>query len=255
MVLGLSLILIVIIPYCIYLFIMNKKLNELLNKLMEEHRILLDRKITNSLNKDILPMTSIEENNKATKKDIHNNEDKEIKEKNQTEKEIINKDKTEEEHKIKNINHEEKTSSKEKIVNKTTTKPQTNNLENNSQIKKEIITKQPSKSQNRFNVKEFVRNYDARKKVMSQDYLEELADQLIKNEKGSPVELTEYEKEQETNAIISYQELKSKHGNQVKDNNVVKESKENQNNKPIKDMETEDFIEKLKEFRDNLDSE
>ena len=70
------------------------------------------------------------------------------------------------------------------------------------------------------------------------EYLKEVVKKLNEQQTNKPVELTKYEQEQENNAIISYQELK----------------KEDSNNKFIVKEEDEvvDFLNHLKEFRNNL---
>lgn len=69
------------------------------------------------------------------------------------------------------------------------------------------------------------------------DYLKEISKQIETSLEPEPIELTDYEKEQEEHAIISYQELLS-----LKDNIKIKDDEE----------ETIDFIEELKHFRNNL---
>lgn len=70
------------------------------------------------------------------------------------------------------------------------------------------------------------------------DYLKEISKQMEKSLEPDPIELTDYEKEQEEHAIISYQELLS-----VKNNIKYYDDEE----------ETIDFIEELKNFRNTLD--
>lgn len=71
----------------------------------------------------------------------------------------------------------------------------------------------------------------------SKDYLKAISDQLANELKPQTIELTDYEKEQEEHAIISYQELL-----QVKDKLTMEDD----------DEEDVDFIEELKNFRDSL---
>lgn len=68
------------------------------------------------------------------------------------------------------------------------------------------------------------------------DYLKEISEKMANELKPQTIELTDYEKEQEEHAIISYQELLS-----VKDQVIVDD-----------DDETIDFIEELKHFRNTL---
>ena len=58
MIIGFVLILIVIIPLCIYLYITNKKLQIKVDKLELERREILERKIINN-KEDIIPIESI----------------------------------------------------------------------------------------------------------------------------------------------------------------------------------------------------
>ena len=58
MIIGFILILIVIIPLCIYLYITNKKLQIKVDKLELERREILERKIINN-KEDIIPIESI----------------------------------------------------------------------------------------------------------------------------------------------------------------------------------------------------
>lgn len=66
--------------------------------------------------------------------------------------------------------------------------------------------------------------------------LETISNEIEKNIKQEPIKLTDYEQEQEDNAIISYQELKQRN----------KLYRIDENDTP------EIFIENLKEFRNNL---
>ena len=66
MILGFILILIVIIPLCIYLYITNKKLLLKIEELEKEKRIILERKVTNITDFDRLPMEKISHNIKPS---------------------------------------------------------------------------------------------------------------------------------------------------------------------------------------------
>ncbi len=72
----------------------------------------------------------------------------------------------------------------------------------------------------------------------SPDYLKKISEQMAEQLKSQAIELTDYEKEQEEQAIISYQELLS-----VRDRLALMEDDEG----------TVDFIEELKKFRDHLE--
>ena len=73
---------------------------------------------------------------------------------------------------------------------------------------------------------------------MNIDYLDEISKKIESEIKPQTVELTDYEKEQEENAIISYKELK----------NVNNSSNEN-----VVSDDTEVFLNSLKNFRNSLD--
>ena len=144
MVLGLSLILIVVLPYCAYLYYINKKLEKEIKQLTKEKIEILERKIKNNQAQDIVPL---------------------------------------------------------------------------SYIKQSITTNQEKEEQNKH-------------------YLEEISNKLNDSIQVQPIELTEYEQEQENNAIISYQELKA-HTNENTENQYERE-------------ETKQFINNLKQLRDHL---
>lgn len=80
---------------------------------------------------------------------------------------------------------------------------------------------------NEFNVKDYVRS-------KNRNYLEEVSKSIQKELDSKPIQLTEYEQEEELNAIISYQELLN--------------SKEKEDNN-----ETKEFIDQLKNLRNSLD--
>ena len=92
---------------------------------------------------------------------------------------------------------------------------------------------------NKFNVNDFVRKDNIYRKLdssnMNIDYLQEVSRELANNAEPQPIKLTDYEQEQEDNAIISYKEL------------VDVNRKENAVNDG-----TLEFIEELKNFRNNL---
>ena len=176
MILGLFLILIVIVPYCIYLYIVNNQLKLKIENLKKENKEIRERKILKVKDVDMVPLTYIS-NASQPKKKIESNKKEQPKEKIETKEQQI------EEMEIPIFKIKEP-------------KQEFNNQEN---YLKNII-------QNNNNIK--------------------------------PIELTEYEQEQENNAIISYQELKQE---QNKKTFIINEKDE-----------PEDFISNLKEFRNNL---
>ena len=98
-----------------------------------------------------------------------------------------------------------------------------------------------------LNFQDFIQEQEERKIVNTRiqnqpmDYLQNLSKKLEEEIKPQTIELTDYEKRQEENAIISYQELLSSHENQAQ-----KEEKYDDEQK---------ILEELKRFRDDLNKE
>ena len=67
MTLGLFLILIVTLPFTIYLYIVNKKLKIQIEDLEKKQKTLLERKIYASLEKDVLPLKNLIKNCRISK--------------------------------------------------------------------------------------------------------------------------------------------------------------------------------------------
>ena len=95
------------------------------------------------------------------------------------------------------------------------------------------ITSPVSLNNEEFNINDFSPN-----KQTNNNYLSEISQKISKEIKPHTIELTDYEKEQEDNAIISYKELLN-----------VKDKINNQDD----EIETVDFIEELKKFRNSLE--
>lgn len=91
-----------------------------------------------------------------------------------------------------------------------------------------------------FNINDFVNNKNdtSKQEVPNNDYLKELSNKLNEEIKPQTIELTDYEKKQEEQAIISYKELLK-----VKTNEEIEIEKE----------DTLNFIEELKSLRNSLD--
>ena len=91
-----------------------------------------------------------------------------------------------------------------------------------------------------FNISDFVNNKKdtPKKEASNNDYLKELSNKLNEEIKPQTIELTDYEKKQEEQAIISYKELLK-----VKTNEEIEIEKE----------DTLNFIEELKNLRNSLD--
>ena len=67
MILGLSLILIVVIPFCIYLYITNQKLTKKIKELESEKRYILERKIIEAKEKDAISINLLSNMPQSTK--------------------------------------------------------------------------------------------------------------------------------------------------------------------------------------------
>lgn len=181
MILGFTLILIVIIPLCIYLYLTNKKLQLKIEELEKEKKVILERKITKIKDFDRLPMEKISHNIKPS------------------------------------ITPTSEVSKEIKDINNKQEKP---------------ITKETN-----FNIEDLY-NKESNKINPNEIYLEEISDYLKNKETQRNIELTKYEQEEESNAIISYQELNKK-----------------RNERLIRIDENDDaktFIANLKDFRNNL---
>ncbi len=74
MITGFILILIVLIPFTIYLYLSNKRLLEKINKLEKEKKEILTRKIKTNKDIDIYPINNISDNNIKTNLEIISNE-------------------------------------------------------------------------------------------------------------------------------------------------------------------------------------
>ena len=66
MITGFILIIIVIVPLCIYLYLTNKKLTEKIAILEKEKKDILERKIKKQVEQDVLPITKLSTNIKPT---------------------------------------------------------------------------------------------------------------------------------------------------------------------------------------------
>lgn len=73
MITGFILILIVLIPFTIYLYLSNKRLLEKINKLEKEKKEILTRKIKTNKDIDIYPINNISDNNIKTNLEIISN--------------------------------------------------------------------------------------------------------------------------------------------------------------------------------------
>ncbi len=217
MILGLFLILIVLIPFCIYLYLTNKKLQERINFLESEKKSILERKILKNNEEDIISIGNIS-------KEINNNKSSVPKNISKNRPLSTNQDKSG------GIGTQKSKTSNEKLIDHT--------KELSININKKII-----KESSNFNINDFSHNIKHNPQVIgkeNKDYLIELSNSLNQNLETPPIELTAYEQEQEKEAIISYEELKLRE----KDKKIRIDDNDESNT----------FIEKLKDFRNNLNS-
>ena len=235
---------------CLYLFNKNKSLKKEIESLKKENKKLLEKKVTNGSKEDLIPIKNISTEKKAIT---------------QKKEEIIpntkQKSKKDEEYQIpKNEKYKAKTNnlntsyhkdfsrnSNQKPTKERVSNPknyQRNTLENRNRVTSPIaINKEESFDIDKLSLdlNEFIKKS---KKIVPQiketnkDYLKEISNQMAKELEPQTIELTSYEKAQEENAIISYQELLS-----IKDKITIEDDEEDNIN----------FIDELKKFRNNLD--
>ena len=114
----------------------------------------------------------------------------------------------------------------------------TNNLKKQAYAKNVLHDRPNITSPISLNNKDFnINDLSPNKNKNNNNYLNEISKKIAKEIKPHTIELTDYEKEQEDNAIISYQELLN-----------AKDKINSQDD----EVETIDFIEELKNFRNSL---
>lgn len=218
--------------FCLYLYYDNKKLKEKVEKLELDIKTVLDKKLTPS-KEDIISIEKISIPKEETKEKTIIKEEKNI------ENNPLN---TIAPSKYKKEKYIARTTSNEyikpniakpteNILNKTT------NEEKYKNYKTELITStsfEPTEFIKKNNIN--ITNLKKKTPVNNTSYLNEISKQLDNALTSQTINLTDYEKEQEEHAIISYQELlslKEKNNNEKKDD--------------------EYFVEDLKEFYSLLD--
>ena len=231
-----TLVSIILFYFCLYLFFDNKNLKEKVKKLEEDTKIILERKIISSKD-DIVSVENI------SVCDEKNNE------------EGIEKSSTIKNEKVKVVDDFDFVSYKdrkyvartndEEVIIPNIPKPTSSSLvkEQKEEIKKITTFKDNVSISLDFN--DFVKS-DVKVKenveVNGKDYLEEIAKKIEKELAPQTVELTDYEKEQEENAVISYKELLS-----LKDKvNATTNKSSKESNKTL--------LEELKMIRSMLDN-
>lgn len=259
----------VLIFFCLYLYSDNKKLKKQMDELISENKILLEKKIKTQESVDTIaiknisdekikeeynerlniskkenklketsPKITIDKKNNTNMKEKNINNGKEIKNvdklapKNNSYKEEIYHQEIayhNTNQKIQSLNEIESYNTKEKINNyldsfNTLSTPKTSNFDLSELINNNTKT---TNITNQQEIKEY-------------NYLEEISNRLSEELKPQTIELTDYEKRQEEQAVISYKELLK-----YKDNN-------NNNNMYDEKQETINFIEELKNLRNSL---
>lgn len=243
------LIIIIMFFFCLYLQIKNKKLKSEIEDLKLENKQVFNK--NKEIKEDIIPIKNIskeikEEEKKEQVKEIVKKKE-ETPKNNQTTKNIKQNSNKKETSKNKielyqNLVHQNKVQNKYSEQKKQAYAK--NVLHDSPKITSPVSLNKEQNDKQNFNLNEFIpkeKNNNRISKKQEQEnkhnYLNEISKQMAEELKPQTIELTEYEKEEEENAIISYQELLN-----VKDKISTTEN----------DDETIDFIEELKKLRNSL---
>jgi len=192
----------VLIFFCLYIYLDNKILKKQIEELRKENKNLLEKKIISQENVDTMSIKNISNE----KINDYNNEKINI---------------------TSSLNKEKIEPQQKEIANKYA---YTQN--NEEKTNKEFNLSELINKNNVISIKE-----KESSKEKEYDYLQEISNRLTEELKPQTIELTEYEKKQEEQAVISYKELLK-----FKDNNYIDEQKQ----------ETINFIEELKNLRNSL---
>lgn len=239
--------------FCLYFYFDNKKLKQKLNTLELETKTILERKLTTN-KEDLVSIETISAeptNQNNSKKELKPIKKAKTESKTNSSLEPVRKvekkytarsNKEYQPPKILNPTNPtlNQTTTKTTVVSKTNnkkTKPKPYQKNNTSKIK---VTNHVSMSQN-FNPNEFIKKDkravpEVQENNQGHEYLKEISKQLADELTPQTIELTDYERVQEEEAVISYQELLS-----------LKEKIK------VQDEDEDNFIEDLKEFRKLLD--
>lgn len=213
---------IVLLILSIYLFLENKKLKENITDLEKEIKVILERKLKNN-KEDLISIDNISIEPKKNEKTSSKKEPTKQAKKNNSDK-------------ISNITLVDERKKYTARTNDEYKKPQIMEPTAASlkPTKKEITEEKINTDihMKDFNPEDYIKTNNNKEN----NYLEEISNQLKEEINKTTIELTDYEKEQEEQAVISYQELLS-----------LKERLKNQENID------EDFLDDLKEFRKLLD--
>ena len=241
--------------FCVFLFIQNNKLKEKIKELELENKRLLEIKISKQKNIDSISINKISTSNNTKKKEPTKKIEQNLstisikKEQNKIQpKEInLNKPKKQEE-KIpltenkklyqKNILHDKPrvtspvsmTKIEDDFDLKDFIKKNELKVENNSKVEEQATKLLNSITKNDIKI-------SSNKKGTNVEYLKEISNKMADELKPQTIELTDYEKMQEENAIISYKELLT-----LKDKLMMLDDED----------ETVNFIEELKKLRNSL---
>lgn len=224
----------VLVLFCLYLYTDNRRLKAQLEEIRKENKTLLEKKIKNQVDVDAVSIQKISTENE---KNITDNLEKiDIKKNEEPIEKTINVSKEVNHDKEKEIQDNDKKNYNEvldRVYNVTSN--QIYNEEAYYNLEDNTIS-------NNFDLNDLINknNFASTKeerKYPTYDYLEEIQAKMNAELKPQTIELTDYEKKQEEQAVISYKELLK-----VKETNQYSEEKQ----------DTMKFIEELKMLRNSL---
>ena len=232
----------------IYLYLENKKLKEKITVIEWENKIILDKKVINNENEDKIPIKNISSSShsKTIKKETESQ--LEYIPTMSKKENITNSTKSTVSKSISKNNqavatNTNKTNTVSKAYQKNVLKTQTK-VTSPISISSTVSTSKEAFDMDKlsFDLNEFINRSEKvvpiiKENPQKKDYLTEISNKMANELKPQTIELTDYEKEQEEHAIISYQELLT-----VRDKIQIKDDEEG----------TVDFIEELKNFRNTL---
>ena len=239
---------------CLFFLSIIKKLKDKITDLELENKNILERKVMKQNNVDLISLQNIskeKENLKSEKSPSISSVNSTKSLENISKSMDVKKTKQEAEvsfnqnHFIKNNIVAEKNTVRKESNFSMNKAYQKNVLQNKNRVISPVsISLEDSFDRNQFSfdLNEFVKKSEKvvpkiREQSSRKDYLKELSDQMANELKPQTIELTDYEKEQEEHAIISYQELLS-----VKDQLGIADD----------EKETIDFLDDLKNLRNRL---
>ena len=239
----LVLIFIFISFFCLFLFVENYKLKEKIKVIELENKRLLETKITKQKNIDSVSISKISSNNNEKKHPNNQTKKIELVQKNipkEVAKKVAKDEHKYEEKKLyqKNVLHDKPNITSSVSLTKAEDDFNLNEFIKTNELK---VEKNIDHEQTADQIINSISKNDIKisnnKKGTNIDYLKEISDKMADELKPQTIELTEYEKKQEENAIISYKELIN-----LKDRIMMLDD----------DDETINFIEELKNLRNSL---